>query len=85
MTDKTQFRDPSGRWVECPLWTASLGSYTNEEHGQKNPQAMRQRRETIEHPLPKVATEMALHVLAYKLTRVINIVGTQPLMAAITA
>ncbi len=46
----------------------------------KNPQAMRQRRETVEHPfgtlkmrigathflmkgLPKVATEMALHVL----------------------
>jgi hypothetical protein len=68
----------------------------------KNPQAMRQRRETVEHPfgtlkmrmgathfltkrLPKVATEMALHVLAYNLTRVMNIMGTQPLMAAITA
>jgi Transposase DDE domain len=55
----------------------------------KNPQAMRQRRETVEHPfgtlkmrmgathflmkhLPKVATEMALHVLAYNLTRVIG-------------
>jgi transposase len=68
----------------------------------KNPQAMRHRRETAEHPfgtlkmrmgathflmkrLPKVATEMALHVLAYNLTRVMNIVGTQPLMAAIRA
>jgi transposase len=67
-----------------------------------NPQAMRQRRETVEHPfatlkmrmgathflmkrLPKVATEMALHVLAYNLTRVINIMGFQPLMAAIRA
>ena len=66
----------------------------------KNPQAMRQRRETVEHPfgtlkmrmgathflmkrLPKVATEMALHVLAYNLTRVMNIVGIQSLMAAI--
>jgi hypothetical protein len=29
--------------------------------------------------LPKVATEMALHVLAYNLTRVMNIVGIQPL------
>jgi transposase len=29
--------------------------------------------------LPKVATEMALHVLAYNLTRVINILGVQPL------
>jgi macrodomain Ter protein organizer (MatP/YcbG family) len=68
----------------------------------RNPQAMRQRRETVEHPfgtlkmrmgathflmkrLPKVASEMALHVLAYNLTRVINIMGIQPLMAAIRA
>jgi hypothetical protein len=35
--------------------------------------------------LPKVATEMALHVLAYNLTRVMNIMGPQPLMAAIRA
>ena len=35
--------------------------------------------------LPKVATEMALHVLAYNLTRVINILGVQPLMAAMRA
>ncbi len=35
--------------------------------------------------LPKVATEMALHVLAYNLTRVTNIIGVQPLMAAIRA
>ncbi len=68
----------------------------------RNPTAMRQRRETAEHPfgtlkmrmgathflmkrLPKVATEMALHVLAYNLTRVMNIMGIQPLMAAIQA
>ncbi len=35
--------------------------------------------------LPRVATEMALHVLAYNLTRVINIIGIQPLMAAMRA
>jgi len=35
--------------------------------------------------LPRVASEMALHVLAYNLTRVINIIGAQPLMAAIRA
>jgi transposase len=35
--------------------------------------------------LPKVATEMALHVLAYNLTRVMNIMGVRPLMAAMTA
>jgi hypothetical protein len=32
--------------------------------------------------LPRVASEMALHVLAYNLTRVMNIMGIQPLMAA---
>ena len=35
--------------------------------------------------LPSVASEMALHVLAYNLKRVINIVGIRPLMAAIRA
>ena len=35
--------------------------------------------------LPKVAAEMALSVLAYNLTRVMNIVGPKPLMAAIAA
>ena len=35
--------------------------------------------------LPKVAAEMALSVLAYNLTRVINIVGIKPLIDAITA
>ena len=67
-----------------------------------NPEAIRQRRETFEHPfgtmkarmgathfltktLPKVAAEMALSILAYNLTRVINIVGTKPLMDAIAA
>ena len=33
--------------------------------------------------LPRVASEMALHVLAYNLTRVMNIMGARPLMAAI--
>jgi DDE family transposase len=68
----------------------------------ENPQAMRIRRETVEHPfgtikarmgathfamktLPKVATEMALSVLAYNLTRVMNIIGIKPLIAAIAA
>ena len=67
-----------------------------------NPNAMRQRRETVEHPfgtikarmgathfltktLPKVAAEMALHVLAYNLTRVMNILGIKPLIATITS
>jgi transposase len=32
--------------------------------------------------LPRVASEMALHVLAYNLTRAMNIKGVQPLLAA---
>jgi transposase len=67
-----------------------------------DPQAMRRRRETVEHPfgtikarmgathflmktLPRVAAEMALHVLAYNLTRVMNIMGPGRLIAAIRA
>ena len=66
----------------------------------KNPDTMRVRRSTVEHPfgtlkmrmgathflmktLPKVATEMALCVLGYNFTRVLNIVGVDALMAAI--
>jgi len=68
----------------------------------KNPDAMRTRRETVEHPfgtmkmrmgathflcktLPKVATEMALCVLTYNLTRILNIVGIEKIMEAIAA
>jgi transposase len=67
-----------------------------------NPDAMRIRREVVEHPfgtlkmrmgathflcktLPKVATEMALCVLGYNLTRVINIVGVEKMMDAMRA
>jgi len=68
----------------------------------EHPDAMRQRRETVEHPfgtikmwmgathflmkrLKNVRTEMALSVLAYNLTRVMNIIGIRPLMDAIRA
>ena len=68
----------------------------------ENPHAMRQRRETVEHPfgtikarmgathflmkrLKNVRTEMALNVLAYNLTRAMNILGVGPLIAAIRA
>jgi len=68
----------------------------------ENPQAMRQRRETVEHPfgtikarmgathflmkrLKNVRTEMALSVLAYNLTRVMNILGIVPLITAMRA
>lgn len=68
----------------------------------ENPQAMRIRRETVEHPfgtikarmgathflmkrLKNVKTEMALAVLAYNLTRVMNILGVGTLMRAMRA
>jgi hypothetical protein len=35
--------------------------------------------------LPRVASEMALHVLAYNLTRVMNIIGIQPRTTAMRA
>jgi transposase len=35
--------------------------------------------------LPRVASEMALHVLAYNMTRVMSIIGVRPLMASIRA
>jgi len=73
-----------------------------QERLDKNPDAMRTRRETVEHPfgtmkmrmgathflmktLPKVGSEMALHVLAYNLTRILNIFGVAPIMAAVRA
>ena len=73
-----------------------------QERLDRNPEAMRTRREVVEHPfgtikmrmgathflcktLPKVATEMALAVLTYNLTRVMNIVGVKPLIEAIRA
>ena len=66
----------------------------------REPERMRVRRTTSEHPfgtlkawmgathfktrtLPRVSTEMSLHVLAYNLRRVINLMGAKPLMAAI--
>jgi hypothetical protein len=68
----------------------------------ENPEKMRTRRQTAEHPfgtikswmgythfqmktLKNVRAEMALHVLAYNIKRVMAIMGIGPLMAAIKA
>ena len=68
----------------------------------RTPNAMRVRRQTVEHTfgtlkawmgathfltktLPKVKTEMSLHVLAYNLKRVMRILGVQNLMMAMEA
>jgi transposase len=66
------------------------------------PEMMRIRRQTVEHPfgtlkswmgythfltrtLPRVSTEMSLHILAYNLKRVIKLMGTAALMEAMVA
>jgi len=68
----------------------------------REPERMRSRRETVEHPfgtikswmgythfqmktLKHVSTEMSLHVLAYNLKRVMQIIGIAPLMDAMRA
>jgi hypothetical protein len=68
----------------------------------ENPEKMRIRRQTAEHPfgtlkawmgythfqmktLKNVRAEMALHVLAYNIKRVMAIIGAGPLIAAIKA
>jgi transposase len=69
---------------------------------ERNPDMMKVRRSTVEHPfgtikswmgsthfqmrtIKRVSTEMSLHVLAYNLKRVINILGTKQLIEAIQA
>ena len=68
----------------------------------QNPDMMRVRRTTVEHPfgtlkgwmgsthfltktLDRVSTEMSLHVLAYNMKRMMNIIGTKTLIEAIGA
>jgi transposase len=97
-----QPRCTTGPERRIPRWEHEHLLEAVQERLDASPQAMRVRRETVEHPfgtmkarmgathfltktLPKVATEMALSVLAYNLTRVMNIVGVKPLIAAIGA
>jgi len=68
----------------------------------REPEKMRLRRQTVEHPfgtlkawmgythfltktLPRVRTEMSLHVLAYNMKRVMNLLGVVTLMEAVQA
>ena len=69
---------------------------------ERNPDASRLRRQTVEHPfgtfkawmgwthfltktLPRVSTEMSLHVLAYNFKRLIRILGTERVIEAVEA
>jgi hypothetical protein len=92
----------TGRERRIARWEHEAVLEAVERRLDENPDKMRTRRQTAEHPfgtikfwmgythfqmktLKNVRTEMALHVLAYNLKRVINIMGAGPLMAAIKA
>jgi len=106
----------TSRCSECPLkadcttgkerrikrWEKEHILEAAEAELQKQPEAMRRRKEIVEHPyatikhcmgathfvmkrLPNVRAEMSLHVLAYNLRRVINIIGVPKLMAELQA
>ena len=92
----------SGEYRRISRWEHEAILETMQDRLDRTPNAMRLRRQTVEHPfatlkawmgsthflmktLPRVKTEMSLHVLAYNLKRVMQIFGTQNLMTAIKA
>jgi transposase len=92
----------TGRERRISRWEHEAVLETVQARLDQNPNKMRVRRQTVEHPfgtikawmgathflmrtLPKVATEMALHVLAYNMKRVMRILGVGGLMDAMRA
>ena len=92
----------SGKYRRVGRWEHEAVVEAVEARLEKEPERMRTRRETVEHPfgtlkcwmgythfqtktLKRVSTEMSLHVLAYNLKRVMNIMGILPLIEAIEA
>ncbi len=92
----------SGKYRRVGRWEHEAVVEAVESRLDKEPERMRARRETVEHPfgtlkcwmgythfqtrtLKRVSTEMSLHVLAYNLKRVVNIMGILPLIEAIEA
>jgi transposase len=95
-------RCTDGEYRRIARWEHEAILETMQERLDRTPNAMRVRRQTVEHPfatlkawmgsthfltktLPRVKTEMSLHVLAYNLKRVMQIFGTQKLMRAMEA
>jgi DDE family transposase len=91
-----------GKERRISRWEHEAVLETVQDRLDRNPDKMRVRRQTVEHPfgtikawmgathflmrgLPKVASEMALHVLAYNMKRVMTILGVDGLMAAMGA
>ena len=86
-------REPESRMLEAPDKKARLD---------REPEKMRPRRQTAEHPfgtlkawmgnthlltktLPNVRTELCLHVLAYNLRRVMNVLSVPALLDPVAA
>src|SRR5258705_3326653 len=92
----------TGRERRIARWEHEAILETVQARLDRNPDKMRVRRQTVEHPfgtikswmgsthfqmktLKHVGTEMALHVLAYNMKRVMSILGVGALMEAIRA
>ena len=92
----------TGRYRRISRWEHESVLETMQARLNQRPDAMRDRRRTVEHPfgtlkawmgathfltrtMPKVSTEMSLHVLAYNMKRVMKIVGVRPLIQAVLA
>jgi hypothetical protein len=89
----------TGRERRVTRWEHEAILEAMQERLDGDPEIMRVRRQTVEHPygtlkawmgsahfqmrrLKHVSTEMSLHVLAYNLKRVMNIMGIKPLIQA---
>jgi len=92
----------TGRERRVTRWEHETILEAMQERLDNDPEIMRVRRQTVEHPygtlkawmgathfltrtLSRVSTEMSLHVLAYNLKRVMNILGIKPLIKTIQA
>lgn len=92
----------SGKNRRVSRWEHQAVLDRMERRMDKNPQVMRVRKSTVEHPfgtikswmgsthfrmktLERVSSEMSLHVLAYNLKRVMQIMGVGPLLTAMEA
>jgi hypothetical protein len=92
---------PTGRERRIARWEHEAVLERVQDPLDHNPNAMAVRRQTAEHPfgtmkcwmgathfltkLPKVATEIALNVLAYNMKRMMMIVGVSGLLEAMQA
>jgi len=95
-------RCTTGKYRRISRWEHESILDDLEVRVEQNPDMMKIRRSTVEHPfgtikswmgsthfqmktMKRVSAEMSLHVLAYNLKRVINILGTKQLIEAIQA